>query len=87
MKTTIAMGLSVVIVCLTLAAHEPSRPAGSGLAERFKQLDRNGDGKVSAEEFPSPLFKQMDQDGDGFVTLDEARSFFAGRRAARPTAD
>jgi hypothetical protein len=72
------IGLSAILAGLTLLAQEPVRPAvGGGLAERFKQLDRNGDGKVSAEEFPGPLFKQMDQDGDGFVTLDESKAFFA----------
>ena len=87
MRMTIVFGLSVVTVCLTLYAQGPTRPAGSGLAERFKQLDRNRDGKVSEEEFPAALFQQMDRDRDGFVTLEEARAFFAARRAARPTAE
>jgi hypothetical protein len=30
-------------------AQETTHPAGGGLAERFRQLDRNGDGKISAE--------------------------------------
>jgi catechol 2,3-dioxygenase-like lactoylglutathione lyase family enzyme len=87
MKATIVIGLSGIMVGLTLVAQEASRPAGSGLADRFKALDRNGDGKVSAEEFPGPLFRQMDTNGDGFVTLDEARSFFTGRREGRPAAN
>jgi catechol 2,3-dioxygenase-like lactoylglutathione lyase family enzyme len=62
-----------------------TRARQGGLAERFKQLDRNGDGKISAEEFPGPLFKQMDTDGDGFVTLEEAQTFFAGRRKRSPS--
>ena len=60
MRTPITLiSLSAVLACLTLSAQESPRPAGSGLAERFKQLDKNGDGKVSAEEFPGPLFKQI----------------------------
>jgi len=51
--------------------------------ERFEQLDRNGDGKVSAEEYPEPLFRQIDRNGDGFVTLEEARAYYLDRRAAR----
>ena len=54
---------------------------GGGLVVRFKQLDRNGDGKISAEEFPGPLFKQMDKDGDGFVTPAEAREYYRSRTA------
>jgi catechol 2,3-dioxygenase-like lactoylglutathione lyase family enzyme len=88
MRTPITLiSLSAILACLTLTAQESSRPAGSGLAERFKQLDKNGDGKVSADEFPGPLFKQMDKDGDGFVTMEEARAYFAGRRPARPAAE
>jgi len=54
---------------------------GGGLAVRFKQLDRNGDGKLSAEEFPGPLFKQMDKDGDGSVTRAAARQYYSSRTA------
>jgi len=57
---------------------------GEGLQGRFKELDRNGDGKLTADELPRPaLFKQMDTNGDGIVTLDEAESAFAGARGAR----
>ena len=85
MKTTITIiSLSAILACLTLSAQETPRPAGSGLADRFKQLDKNGDGKVSAEEFPGPLFKQMDKDGDGFVTPAEAREYYRSRTARQP---
>ena len=40
MKTTITIiSLSAILACLTLTAQESPRPAGSGLAERFKQLE------------------------------------------------
>ena len=65
-------------------AQETPRHAGGGLAERLKQLDRNGDGKISAEEFPGRQFKQMDKDGDGFLTLVEAQTYFARRRTEPP---
>jgi hypothetical protein len=45
------------IICLPVLAQESPRPVGGGLADRFRQLDRNGDGKVSAEGFPDPLFR------------------------------
>ena len=75
-----AASLAIIVSFATLAIAQPS----GGLADRFKQLDRNGDGKVSAEEFPGPLFKQMDKDGDGFVTMEEARAHYADRRTAQP---
>jgi Ca2+-binding EF-hand superfamily protein len=53
---------------------------GGSLEVRFKQLDRNGDGKVTADEFPrAETFKQMDKNGHGVVALDEAKEFWTGR--------
>lgn len=42
--------------------------------ERFAALDKNGDGKVSKDEFAGPpaRFAQLDADHDGFVTRQEA---------------
>jgi Ca2+-binding EF-hand superfamily protein len=52
-------------------------------AETIKKLDKNGDGKVSAEEWkaiPSAKtdpaknaesFKKLDKNADGFITLEE----------------
>ncbi|MBM3495527.1 MAG: hypothetical protein FJX72_14580 [Armatimonadetes bacterium] len=58
---------------------------GAGIEAQFKQLDRNGDGKLSADEFGRPrIFRQMDKDGDGFATMEEARSFFSGRGRPGP---
>lgn len=51
-------------------------PVGGTLAERFKQLDRDGDGKVSTAEYSGPLFRQMDRNRDGLVTLEEALGYY-----------
>jgi catechol 2,3-dioxygenase-like lactoylglutathione lyase family enzyme len=75
--------LALAALSIPATAAQPAATRGS-LAERFKQLDRNGDGKISAEELPGPQFKQMDRDGDGFVTQEEAAGFFRDRRAAGP---
>jgi hypothetical protein len=79
--------LSTLLASLPLSAQETQPSRGGGLVERFRQLDRNGDGKVSASEMGDPdLHKRLDGDGDGFVTLDEAKRFFAwsGPAAGRP---
>jgi len=57
------------------------------LTERFQRLDRNRDGKLTADELRRPeLFRRLDGNGDGEVTLEEARASLTrlGRRAYRP---
>ena len=51
---------------------------------RFKSMDKDGDGKVSRDEFtgPKPRFDVLDRDGDGLVTEQE---FLSGARS-RPRA-
>ena len=48
----------------------------------FKICDRNGDGKLSLDEFknqpPRAAFRKMDEDGDGFLSL---REFYKGELA------
>ncbi|GEM_PF-6369095 len=84
MKTTITLiSLSRILACLAASVQTQQRAAG-GLAERFQQLDRNGGGKVRAEEFPTPQFKQMDKDGDGFLTLEETQAFCSWRQTPQP---
>ena len=82
----ITVGVTALLVCPTSSAQESSRLDRSRLAERFKQLDRNGDGKLTRQELRAPrIFDQMDRDGDGAVTLEEA-SRFTRARAARKDA-
>jgi Ca2+-binding EF-hand superfamily protein len=87
MTTITTITLTTFFTSLVLFAQETQRPAGGRLAERFKQLDRNGDGKLSAEEFPGAQFKQMDKDGDGFATMEELRASLGDRGPVRPAAE
>lgn len=54
--------------------------AAVGIEERFKQFDKNGDGKLVPAEFPMGAFKEIDKNNDGALTLDEVKANFGGRR-------
>ena len=78
MKPTITLiSLSAILAGLTLWAQETPRPAAGGLADRFRQLDRNGDDKLTRDEIPG-LFDQLDKNKDGVVTPEEARAYRSG---------
>jgi HlyD family secretion protein len=50
---------------------------GGGRRLNFKELDKNGDGKVSLEEMPEDRrerFSRMDTNGDGFIDQDEQKA-------------
>jgi hypothetical protein len=53
---------------------------GAGAATAFAQWDRNGDGRVTAEEFPRgeeafrKLLEHADKDGDGALSAEEVKA-------------
>lgn len=53
---------------------------GAMLLQRFKMLDKNGDGKLSRDEFPGQpaVFERIDADKDGFITQEEIAKFRPG---------
>jgi len=80
---------------------EPAKPAakaelpqpataprrGGNIETIFRQLDRNGDGKLDASEAGDrPFFKPADKNGDGVLTLDEVKAYFGSRSSGRSPA-
>lgn len=74
--------LAVAAVFGLLSGVAFAQDAGKAEA-RFKQLDKNGDGKLTLEEFKEGSkdagkaegrFKRMDKDNDGNVTLEEYKA-------------
>ena len=56
------------------AARRNVSAAEQQLETRFRRLDRNGDGKLTADEArKAPRFSAADLNGDGVITLDEAK--------------
>ena len=54
-------------------ATKKSGAAVFSLADRFKELDKNSDDKLSREELSPALFEFLNANGDDSVSLDEAR--------------
>jgi Ca2+-binding EF-hand superfamily protein len=68
---------NVVVLAEYVGQPEVSRQSPPGAPEWFRQMDRNGDGDVSAREFagPTAVFRRIDADGDGLLSADEAVRF------------
>ena len=80
--------LSVCLLSLALPLFAQQERNAEGQVEaRFKQFDKDGDGKLSPAEFPNAkLFAQLDKDADGFLSLEEAAPRLGnGARQAAPT--
>ncbi|MBN1901815.1 sulfatase-like hydrolase/transferase, partial [Candidatus Sumerlaeota bacterium] len=53
-----------------------------GDIERFRQYDKNDDGRLTPDELPhANIFKNMDKNKDKIATLDEYKAFYVHRRS------
>jgi arylsulfatase A-like enzyme len=71
------------------ASQTPTRrgaQAAGRIDDSFKAADKNGDGKLTREEYPRPeVFDAVDADEDGHATLEEVRAYYQQRRAQPAT--
>lgn len=79
------LSLLMAILLLDLAPLGYAQTLQDSLASRFGQVDRDGDGKVTAEELPRPiLFRRLDRNGDGVIERDEVEAV-RGPATRRPS--
>jgi acetyl esterase/lipase len=74
----------VFVVILSFALHVSAQETENKIDTKYllEDFDKNGDGKLSIEEFPEEkrhAFKQVDDDGDGFITREEEKIYRKGR--------
>jgi hypothetical protein len=72
----ISSAIAICVVLSTVRGFAQQVSATKALEDRFKVLDKNGDGRITRDELPqSPFFEQRDKNGDGVITLAEAKEF------------
>lgn len=81
---TLKYAIPFVLVLSVVA--ESSRAQSTFVPDRFKQLDRNGDSKLTRNEVAdAAAFTSADTDKDGAVTVEEYRRYVASRpRPSKP---
>lgn len=80
--------LLITILCsatISISAQEPS----SEVADEFRRLDRNQDGRVTFKEAGAreSVIRSADADRSGHVSLEELREFLRERRSRKTTPD
>lgn len=74
----------LVTICAALAVLAQQPGGQMTIEQRFKQLDRDGDGKLTPQELPGEWFGRLDTNKDGVVTLEEAKAAMGSGRPTPP---
>lgn len=86
LRNGVVMMLSMFFLCgVPALAAGQVEPTG----DFIEDFDQDGDGMVSADEFPGPQghFAHLDQDDDGYITEDERPAGPPPPRGGAPTGD
>ncbi|MBU0609689.1 MAG: VCBS repeat-containing protein [Armatimonadetes bacterium] len=83
MRRETVLPLLLLAIALATATVAQQTTGQMTLEQRFQQLDRNGDGKLTPQELPGEWFGRLDTNKDGMVTLEEAKAALA-RGAQQP---
>jgi Ca2+-binding EF-hand superfamily protein len=71
---------AIAFVFLISAISFSIQAGEKGFEKRFTMMDRNGDGKLTKDEFRKPeMFEKLDKNKDGSVTLEEAKEIMVER--------
>ncbi len=85
MKAVVILTLMMAVVEAGAVFAQENREQMGPRRFNLEQFDKNGDGKITRDEFPGPpqFFDHLDANGDGVITSDEA-SRFRREREGRP---
>lgn len=76
-----------LLLCLGVAATGHAQAVGDTAAQRFTALDKNGDGRVSDDEYDgAALFRLLDADHNYRVSVDDIQSLLGPDRDGQLTA-
>ena len=76
---TLGTAAAVALSFIGIVAHAHTKDMDA----KFKKMDTNSDGKISAAEFKAEKdekFEEMDTDKDGFLTMPRSKLITATRR-------